>query len=74
MEKENLCCAVLGQHPMRFPWGFDEDDPGCQDLKLALAEGHLDYDPDARCNRHDHEHHGGECGHESCTDHHCHGN
>ena len=38
MEKENLCCAVLGQHPMRFPWGFDEDDPGCQDLKLALAQ------------------------------------
>ena len=38
MEKENLTCAVLGQHPMRFPWGFDEDDPGCQELKLALAQ------------------------------------
>ena len=38
MEKENLCCAVLGQHPMRFPWGFDEEDSGCQNLKLALAQ------------------------------------
>ena len=38
MEKENLTCAVLGQHPMRFPWGFDEDDPGCQELRLALAQ------------------------------------
>jgi predicted DNA-binding protein (UPF0251 family)/predicted Fe-Mo cluster-binding NifX family protein len=40
----------------------------------ALAEGHLNYDPDARCDHHDHEHHGGECGHGSCADHHCHGN
>ena len=23
---------------MRFPWGFDEEDTGCQDLKLALAQ------------------------------------
>ena len=38
MEKENLTCAVLGQHPMLFPWGFDEDDPGCQELRLALAQ------------------------------------
>ena len=38
MEEKPKCCAVLGQHPMRFPWGFDEDDPGCQDLKLALAQ------------------------------------
>lgn len=34
----NHTCAVLGQHPMRFPWGFDEKDCGCQDLKLALAQ------------------------------------
>jgi Predicted DNA-binding proteins len=39
----------------------------------ALAEGKLEYDPDARCDHHDHEHgghdcgHGGhECGHGSC--------
>ena len=36
--KDNLCCAVIGQPPMRFPWGFDEEDAGCQDLKLALAQ------------------------------------
>ncbi len=23
---------------MRFPWGFDEEDSGCQDLKLSLAQ------------------------------------
>ena len=36
--KDNHCCAVIGQPPMRFPWGFDEDDFGCQELKLALAQ------------------------------------
>ena len=35
---ENLCCAIIGQPPMRFPWGFDEEDSGCQNLKLALAQ------------------------------------
>ena len=39
----------------------------------ALAEGTLEYDPDARCDHHG-EHHGGDCGHESCADHHCRGN
>ena len=34
----NLCCAVIGQSPMRFPWGFDEEDAGCNALKLALAQ------------------------------------
>ena len=38
----------------------------------ALAEGSLDYDPDARCNHH--EHHGGHCGHEHCNEHQCRGN
>ena len=38
MEKQNLTCAILGQHPMRFPWGFDEEDEGCRALKLALAQ------------------------------------
>ena len=37
MEKD-LCCAILGQPPMRFPWGFDEEDSGCQELKLSLAQ------------------------------------
>ena len=34
----NLACAIIGQHPMRFPWGFDEEDEGCNALKLALAQ------------------------------------
>ena len=44
----------------------------------ALAAGTLDYDPDARCDHH--EHHGGgsepsgDCGHDHCAEHHCLGN
>ena len=38
MERQKHCCAVIGQPPMRFPWGFDEEDSGCQNLKLALAQ------------------------------------
>ena len=38
MEQRHITCAVLGQHPMRFAWGFDEEDSGCQDLKLAFAQ------------------------------------
>ena len=38
----------------------------------ALAKGELEYDPDARCDHH--EHHGGECGHDHCGEHHCSGN
>ena len=38
----------------------------------ALAEGRLAYDPDARCDHH--EHHGGDCGHDHCAEHHCAGN
>ena len=38
----------------------------------ALAEGTLEYDPDARCDHH--EHHHGDCAHDHCADHHCHGN
>lgn len=34
----NRCCAIIGQPPMRFPWGFDEEDEGCNALKLALAQ------------------------------------
>ncbi len=41
----------------------------------ALAEGKLDYDPNAHCDHHDHnhEHHGGDCGRGHCADHHCQG-
>lgn len=38
MEKEHLTCAIIGQPPMRFPWGFDEEDSGCQNLKMELAQ------------------------------------
>ena len=41
----------------------------------ALAEGHLEYDPDAHCDHHDH-HHEGDCGHHhpegECGHGHCH--
>ena len=38
----------------------------------ALAEGRLNFDPNARCDHH--EHHGGDCGHDHCAEHHCKGN
>ena len=38
----------------------------------ALSAGTLDFDPEANCDHHDHEHHhGGECGSHGCKDHHC---
>lgn len=45
----------------------------------AYAAGSLQYDPDAKCDHHDHEHHhehhhGGECGHHGCGEHKCEGN
>ena len=39
----------------------------------SLASGKLEYDPDAHCDRHG-QHHDGDCGHDHCADHHCHGN
>ena len=39
----------------------------------ALAAGTLEYDPDAYCDHHGH-HHGGDCGHDHCAEHHCAGN
>ena len=38
----------------------------------ALVEGKLSYDPDARCDHH--EHHGDGCGHKHCGEHGCKGN
>ena len=35
---EKKCCAIIGQYPMRFAWGFDEEDSGSQRLKLVLAQ------------------------------------
>lgn len=36
--KKLLRCAVLGQPVMRFPWGFDEEDSRCGQMKLALTQ------------------------------------
>ena len=30
-------CAVIGQNPMQFPWGFDED-KFCSKVKTELAQ------------------------------------
>ena len=35
---EPVRCAVMGQHPLRFPWGFDEEDDRCRKLKIELAQ------------------------------------
>ncbi|MCR4708061.1 MAG: DUF134 domain-containing protein [Clostridiales bacterium] len=39
----------------------------------ALTEGRLDFDPDVCCDHHGH-HHDGNCGHDHCAEHQCHGN
>lgn len=31
-------CAVIGHAPMRFPWGFDEEDESCLKMKIELAQ------------------------------------
>ena len=31
-------CAIIGQNPMRFPWGFDEEDDRCRKLEIELAQ------------------------------------
>ena len=33
-----ICCAIIGQHPLRFPWGFDEEDESCGKMKMELAQ------------------------------------
>ena len=33
-----ICCAIIGQNPLRFPWGFDEEDDRCRKLKMELAQ------------------------------------
>ena len=31
-------CAIIGQNPLRVPWGFDEEDDRCRKLKMELAQ------------------------------------
>ena len=33
-----LCCAFLGHYPMRFRWGWDEEDYFCIKLKTVLLQ------------------------------------
>lgn len=35
---KQLCCAILGHSPMRFAWGFDEEDERCHAMKLELMQ------------------------------------
>ena len=35
---EPVRCAVIGQNPMCFPWGFDEEDEYCSKMKMELAQ------------------------------------
>ena len=35
---KQLCCAILGHSPMRFAWGFDEEDEHCHAMKLELMQ------------------------------------
>ena len=36
--KKEYRSAIIGQHPLRFPWGFDEEDSQCRQMKLELAQ------------------------------------
>ena len=35
---EESCCAILGHTPMRFAWGFDEENEKCHELKIELLQ------------------------------------
>lgn len=37
MNRENTCCFT-GHRPDKLPWGSNEEDPRCLDLKLRLSE------------------------------------
>ena len=37
MDGRALTCCFTGHRPMKLPWGMNEDDPRCLDLKAELA-------------------------------------
>ena len=37
VEMKNVACAITGHRPMRFSFGYDEEDEKCRRLKLAMA-------------------------------------
>ena len=45
----------------------------CDEAVKAFIEGNLGYDPNVKCNHHDHAHGDGEhhCGEHDCSTHHC---
>lgn len=61
--------AALAEAGIRVYGGVTGDaDAAAQ----ALAKGELQYDPNARCDHHDHEHdHGHTCGEHGCGEHTC---
>ncbi len=34
---KRMCCAFTGHRPKFFPWGYDESDPRCVELKSLFA-------------------------------------
>ena len=37
MEEKEITCCFTGHRPMKLPWGMNENDPRCLELKLELA-------------------------------------
>ena len=37
MDERALTCCFTGHRPMKLPWGMNEDDPRCLNLKAELA-------------------------------------
>ncbi len=74
---DSLICGGIG---MGAKMALDEVGiklfPGAQgsadDAVKNLIAGTLQYNPDTKCDHH--EHHDGDCGHDHCADHHCRGN
>ena len=52
------------RHILKYTGLFGGVQGSADEAVKALIEGRLDYDPDARCDHHDHEE--GGCEHESC--------
>lgn len=36
MMNREQCCCFTGHRPQKLPWGFDESDPRCSDLKRRI--------------------------------------
>ena len=38
MTRKIKSCAFTGYRPQKMPWGFNEDDPRCEDFKHRLKD------------------------------------